>query len=244
MSGTVYIVGAGPGDPELLTLKAVRLLSEADVVLYDRLAPPGALSYARRDARLIDVGKAPGGIGPTQDEINEELVRHAAAGLRVVRLKGGDPLVFGRGEEECSYVVSRGIRCEIVPGVSSATGVPTCAGIPLASRWGSSSFAVTTGRTAGGPAARVGELATAADTLVVLMPLTNLRAISEEIASRLGGEAPAALVANGCTGAQRVIEAPVSEIPLRAIGIGTPAVLVVGKGVALRGRALRPGPAP
>ncbi len=238
MSGEVYIVGGGPGDPELLTLKAVRLLSSADVVLHDRLAPAGALSYVRPGARVIDVGKSPGG-GWTQEEINEEMERWARLGMRVVRLKGGDPLVFGRGEEECAYLISRGIRCEIVPGVSSATGAPTCAGIPLASRWGSSSFAVTTGRTVqGGPPRGLGALARAADTLVILMPLSNIRGISEELVSALGPGARAALVLNGCTPSQRVIESSVSELPDAAAGLSPPAVLVAGAGAALRSRLL------
>lgn len=241
--GRVHIVGAGPGDPELLTLKAARLISEADVILYDRLAPPGALSLARGGAVLVDVGKAPGR-GPAQDLINRELVRHAEAGRVVVRLKGGDPLVFGRGEEECSYVLSRGIPCEMVPGVSSATGAPTCAGIPLGSRWGSSSFAVVTGRTAasGSPAPSLGALARAADTLVVMMPLSNLGAIASEASSAMGAGAPAALVLNGCTAAQRVIEAPISEIASAAAGLGPPAVLVAGAGAALRRRVLGGAP--
>ena len=245
MSGIVYIVGAGPGDPELLTLKAVRLLGEADVVLYDRLAPREALSYARRGARLVDVGKAPGGVGWTQDEINSEMERWAAAGMKVVRLKGGDPLIFGRGEEECLYLLERGIRCEIVPGISSATGVPSCARIPLASRWGSSTFAVASGRTAGGPpAAGLGKIAGLVDTLVVLMPLSNLRTIADELATSLGHGAPAVLVHNGCTAAQGVVEAPIAEIPARAAGLSPPAVLVVGAGAALRRRLLRPAAAP
>ncbi|MGC9076719.1 MAG: uroporphyrinogen-III C-methyltransferase [Conexivisphaera sp.] len=245
MSGVVYIVGAGPGDPELLTVKAARLLSEADVILYDRLAPPGALSYARRDSRLVDVGKAPGGKGWTQDEINSEMARWAAAGMKVVRLKGGDPLVFGRGEEECSYLLARNIRCEIVPGVSSATGVPSCAGIPLASRWGSSTFAVATGRTAQGPPARaLGEIAKRVDTLVVMMPLSNLRSIADELATAVGPGTPAALVRNGCIGSQSVIEATISEMPSRAAGLLSPAILVVGAGAALRKRLTSPARAP
>ena len=245
MSGVVYIVGAGPGDPELLTVKAARLLSEADVILYDRLAPSGALSYAKKDARLVDVGKAPGGEGWTQDEINSEMARWAAAGMKVVRLKGGDPLVFGRGEEECAYLLARNIRCEIVPGVSSATGVPSCAGIPLASRWGSSTFAVVTGRTARGPPARaLGEIARHVDTLVVMMPLSNLRSIADELAAAVGPGTPAALVRNGCAGSQSAIEAAISEMPSRAAGLSPPAILVVGAGAALRRRLARPARAP
>jgi len=237
MSGIVYIVGAGPGDPELLTLKAARLLSEADVILYDRLAPPDSLSHAREGAELIDVGKAPGGRGPSQDEINSLMERRALAGMRVVRLKGGDPLTFGRGEEECAYLLTRGIKCELVPGISSAVGVPGCAGIPLASRWGSSSFAVTTGRTAEGPPpADLGKLAGAVDTLVVLMPLSNLQLIADIIGRAVGPGTPASLVFNGCTGSQRIIDAPISEIPAMAAGSSPPAVLVVGAGAALRRR--------
>ena len=193
----------------------------------------------------MDVGKAPGGEGWTQDEINSEMARWAAAGMKVVRLKGGDPLVFGRGEEECAYLLARNIRCEIVPGVSSATGVPSCAGIPLASRWGSSTFAVVTGRTARGPPARaLGEIARHVDTLVVMMPLSNLRSIADELAAAVGPGTPAALVRNGCAGSQSVIEAAISEMPSRAAGLSPPAILVVGAGAALRRRLARPARAP
>lgn len=122
--GRVYIVGAGPGDPELITVKGLRLLQAADVVVYDRLVAKELLSYTKRGALLVDVGKSPGGVGPSQEEINELLYKYAKAVDIVVRLHGGDPLVFGRGFEECLYLAERGIYCEFVPGSPAALPPP------------------------------------------------------------------------------------------------------------------------
>ncbi|MEM0497758.1 MAG: uroporphyrinogen-III C-methyltransferase, partial [Acidilobaceae archaeon] len=143
--GKVFIVGGGPGDPELITIKGLKLVREADVILYDRLCPVEVLKEAKPNAIKIYVGKEPGSHMYSQDDINRMLVEYASQGLNVVRLKGGDPLVFGRGEEECIYVVSHGIECIIIPGVSSFLAASANALAPLTSRGYSSSFAVTTG---------------------------------------------------------------------------------------------------
>ena len=145
--GVVYLVGAGPGDPELMTVKGSRLLSQADVVVYDRLIPLAALEWCRSEVLLIDVGKFPEHHRISQEEINQLLVRHAAAGKMVVRLKGGDPFVFGRGLEELAVCREHAIPCFVVPGVSSSIAAAAAAGIPVTSRGVARSFAVVTGQT-------------------------------------------------------------------------------------------------
>ncbi len=143
--GQVTLVGAGPGDPELLTLKALRALQDADVILHDRLVPAAVLDYARRDAEQICVGKAAGGSGVSQDAINDLLIEHARRGRRVVRLKGGDPLIFGRGGEEAEALRAAGIAFEIVPGVTAGIAAPAYAGIPVTHRGMASAVALVTG---------------------------------------------------------------------------------------------------
>jgi uroporphyrin-III C-methyltransferase len=145
--GTVYLVGAGPGDPELMTLRAMRLLQIADTVIHDRLIPHEVLTWSRPDAKLIDVGKYPDHHRISQSEINELLVLHALRGETVVRLKGGDPFVFGRGHEERVACQAAGIRCEIVPGISSCIAAASAVGIPVTTRGVARSFAVVTGQT-------------------------------------------------------------------------------------------------
>src|SRR5438309_2937488 len=145
MSGTVYLVGAGPGDPGLITRRALDLIAEADVILYDRLIPAGALDNARPDADLRYVGKRPGEPAVGQDEISRTLIELARAGRSVVRLKGGDPFVFGRGGEEILALAEAGIPVEVVPGVSSALAVPAAAGIPVTHRGFASAVTIATG---------------------------------------------------------------------------------------------------
>ncbi len=241
-AGTVWLVGAGPGDPGLLTLRGAEALASADVVLYDRLANERLLEHARADAQLIFVGKLPGRHALTQPEINAELVRHAAAGKRVVRLKGGDPFVFGRGGEEAEALVKAGIIFEVVPGVSSAIAGPAYAGIPVTQRGTASSLAVVTGHE--DPKKAHGQvdwrrLATAADTLIVLMGMDNLDAICAEIiAGGRAAETPAALIEWATTPRQRCVVSTLAELPqvARAAGAGSPAIVVIGDVVGLRGR--------
>ena len=241
-AGHVCLVGAGPGDPELVTAGGLAALRQAEVVLYDRLAPAELLEVCAPDAELIDVGKAPGRAPLSQQEINAALVEHASAGKRVVRLKGGDPFVFGRGGEELQALAEAGIEATVVPGVTSAIGGLAAAGIPVTHRGVAVSFAVVTGHEdPAKPAsqARWAELATAVDTLVVLMGVGRLEAIAGALI--VGGrpaDTPSALVVEATTPRQQVVEAPLGEIAeaVRAAGVGPPALLVVGDVVRVRER--------
>jgi uroporphyrinogen III methyltransferase/synthase len=242
VTGIVFLVGAGPGDPGLLTLRGRDLLRSADVIVYDRLVNPVLLDHAPATARRIFAGKLAGGDGWPQERITATLVSHARSGRRVVRLKGGDPFVFGRGGEEAEALAAAGIRFEVVPGVSSAVAVPAYAGIPLTHRGRSSSFAVVTGHEAEGSATPVdwGALATAVDTLVVLMGLTGLPGIVRRLLA--GGRppvTPAALVRWGTTDAQVTVTGTLADIAERAAAaarLGPPVVLIVGDVVRLRER--------
>ena len=194
MIGCVTLVGAGPGDPELLTLKAVRRLEEADLVLYDALVDPESLRYAAR-ARRFFVGKRAGRPAIRQDAINRLMIREARRGHRVVRLKCGDPFVFGRGGEEALALAAAGIPCEVVPGVTSAVAAPLLAGIPVTHRGLATAFVVVSGHaeSAYGPVLR--SLAAGSATLVVLMGIANRRAIVDELrASGWPAHTPAAVL--------------------------------------------------
>ena len=179
---TVYLVGAGPGDPGLLTRRGAELLERAEVVVYDRLAHPSLLDLAPVSATRIDVGKAPGRVAMDQDGINATLVEHGAAGRTVVRLKGGDPFVFGRGGEEAEVLMAAGIRFEVVPGITSAIAAPAYAGIPVTHRGLSTHFTVVTGHedpAKGTTDTDWAALARAGGTLVILMGAGRLDAIVE-----------------------------------------------------------------
>ncbi len=181
---TVYLVGAGPGDPGLLTRRGEALLRAADVVVYDRLAPRALLELARADAELIDVGKAPGNAPMTQDDINAVLVDRGAAGREVVRLKGGDPFVFGRGGEEAEACIAAGVPFEVVPGITSAIAAAAYAGIPVTHRRVSTSFTVVTGHedpTKGSSDTDWDALAKAGGTLVVLMGAGRVAEIAKAL---------------------------------------------------------------
>jgi uroporphyrinogen III methyltransferase/synthase len=246
----VYLVGAGPGDPGLLTVRGRDLLAGADVVLYDGLVDARVLSLVSPRATLIDVGKTypgqhpagdgggrAGHRGPSQPEIEALLVEYGRRGGRVVRLKGGDPFVFGRGGEEALALARAGIAYEVVPGVSSAVAVPAFAGIPVTHRGLGASVAVVTGHEAADPPpghARVdwAALATAADTLVILMGVGRLEGIVPRLLA--GGRAPqtpAAIVERGTTAQQRVVSGTLAELPAlaAAAGVRSPAVVVVGE---------------
>lgn len=238
--GRVWIVGAGPGDPGLVTVAGLAALRAADVVLFDRLASRELLEACRPDAQRIDVGKAIGDAA-TQERIHALLVEHGRAGRRVVRLHGGDPFVFGRGAEELAALSAAGVPATVIPGVTSAVAAAAAAGIPVTARGVAASFAVVTGREAAGATPRVdwGRLAGATDTLVVLMGAERLAAIADAIAS--GGRAastPCVVVEAATTARQRVVSGTLGTIAAAAAaaGVAPPAVLVVGEVVALRER--------
>lgn len=240
--GGVAIVGAGPGDPGLITVRGLDLLRRADVVVYDRLVNPKLLDEAPLAARLVFAGKACGAHAMPQREINELLILEARRGQRVVRLKGGDPFVFGRGGEEALALAEAGIAFEVVPGVSSVVAVPAAAGIPLTHRGVASSFAVVTGhQDAGAAGLHVdwSRLAGAVDTLVVLMGLANVPEIAHElIANGRDPQTPAALIERGTTEAQRTVTATLATLADAAAGAGleSPVLIVVGDVVSLRDR--------
>ncbi len=240
--GHVWLVGGGPGDPALITAAGLAALRRAEVVLYDRLAPSELLDECPAGALLLDAGKGPGDHAMTQDQINAALIERSLAGRRVVRLKGGDPYVFGRGGEEAVALAEAGVAFTAVPGVTSAIGGLAAAGIPVTHRGLASSFAVVTGHEdPAKPEAAVqwGSLATAVDTLVVLMGVGRLESIVPALID--GGRdagTPSALVEEASTPEQRVVEAPLGGIveAARAAGIEAPALLVVGEVVRLRER--------
>ncbi len=237
--GIVYLVGAGPGDPGLFTLKGVECLRRADVVVHDRLIPPRLLSYARAEAELIYVGKASGALAMGQRDINQLLVDKAREGHVVVRLKGGDPFLFGRGGEEAIALAQAGIPFEIVPGVSSALAVPAYAGIPVTHRGLAASFLVVTGHEDAAKEEKQVQwdnIARAADTLVVLMGLENLEAIVGKLLEfGKSPETPIAVIRGGTTARQETITGTLGDILAKARGLKPPAVAVVGPVVSLRG---------
>ncbi len=241
-SGKVYLVGAGPGHPDLLTVKAYRLVGEADVIVYDRLVQAECVAHARKTAERIYVGKAPGCHESRQAEINDILVRKALAGNSVVRLKGGDSLLFSRGGEEAEYLADREIPFEFIPGVTSALGAPAAAGIPVTHRDFSSSFCVITGheRKDGGQSSKHDWAALARiDTLAVLMGVSNFDRIAMCLMEHgKPPDTPAAVVQIAYWPGERVLFAPLAEIASRSRegGIEPPAVLLVGEVVGIHTR--------
>jgi uroporphyrin-III C-methyltransferase/precorrin-2 dehydrogenase/sirohydrochlorin ferrochelatase len=236
-AGEVTLVGAGPGDPELLTLKGLRALQDADVILHDRLVPSAVLDLARRDAARICVGKAAGNIGSTQQEINALLIEHANQGKRVVRLKGGDPFVFGRGGEELQALAAARINFSVVPGITAALGAAAYAGIPLTHRDHAQSVSFVTGHSQEqGREPDWRALAMPGATAVFYMGLARLDHIVERLLEH-GAEPvrPAGIIAQGTTPNQRVITATLATIRDVSSGadLKSPALLVVGEVVAL-----------
>lgn len=240
--GRVYLVGAGPGDPELLTLKGLRLLRHADVVVYDRLIDRRLLEHCKPGAELVDVGKVPGGRGRTQRHISDLLVEKAAEGKRVVRLKGGDPFVFGRGGEEVEALREAGIPFEISPGVTSGIAAPAYAGIPLTHRDYASAFTVITGSLAADrqdmdtdwPA-----IARMPGTLVILMGWSRMEDIvAALVAAGKPGNTPAAVVSWGTTAEQKSVSGRLDSVAesARSAGLGAPAAIVVGEVARLHER--------
>ncbi len=242
--GTVHLVGAGPGDPGLITARGLELLRRADVVVHDRLIGPELLAEARTDALLIDVGKGPGHAPYSQAEINALLVEHAGQRRTVVRLKGGDPFVFGRGSEEAEACNEAGVPVQVIPGLSSAIAGPAAAGIPVTARGVAQSFTVITGHTADERPEQ--SLPLSADTIVVLMGRANLG----ELAARLTSEGrdpstPAACIQSATTPEQRVTRATLATIAeaVERDGLQAPVVTVIGAVAALEvsGQAGRSG---
>jgi uroporphyrin-III C-methyltransferase len=238
--GRVCLVGAGPGDPGLLTIRALERLREAEVVVYDRLVNPAILDEAPPEALRIFAGKRVGAHCLPQAAISALLVHHAEAGRFVVRLKGGDPFVFGRGGEEALALSKAGIPFEVVPGISSAIAVPAYAGIPVTHRGVAASFAVLTGHedpSKDGGGVDWPRLATAVDTLVVLMAVgTFPRIVRALLANGRPPETPVALIRWGTTEAQEVRVGTLSDIVGRAGGLEPPVVAVIGEVVRLRER--------
>ena len=235
-AGEVILVGAGPGDPELLTLKALRALQDADVILHDRLVSQGVLDLARRDAKKICVGKAAGGIGTTQREINELLIFHAGQGRRVVRLKGGDPFIFGRGGEELEAVARAGINFSVVPGITAAAGCAAYAGIPLTHRDHAHSVSFVTGHAGNGDEPDWRALAAPGITAVFYMGLARVEHIAAKLlAHGAPASRPAGIVVHGTSARQRVITATLGTLAQAASGanLESPALLIVGDVVAL-----------
>ena len=234
MTGFVSLVGAGPGDPELLTLRALRRLREADLVLNDALVHADLLELAPKAQRFY-VGKRAGRHSIDQDGINALLIRAARRGQRVVRLKAGDPFVLGRGGEEALALEAANIAYEVVPGVSSAIAAPASAGIPLTARGVAASVAIATGHCARSGAAPLA--IPAADTIVVLMGIANAGAIRDQvIASGRSGDTPVAVVEWATCPQQRVVVATLETLPevIAREGLHAPAVIVIGETVRLR----------
>lgn len=231
MSGSVHLVGAGPGDPELLTLRAARLISEADVVLIDRLVDRRVLTLARPGAEIIDVGKAPGeDHGYTQERIHHLMVSRAGAGRTVVRLKGGDPMVLGRGGEEVERLAAAGIEVSVTPGVSSVLAAASSGGFSLTFRGIASGFAVVSGAEASG--VDWSRYATV-DTLVILMGVASRARIAAELIGwgRPGSE-PTVFVESASLPQQRVVRSNLGEVAAGGVEVANPAVWVTGEVVA------------
>lgn len=237
-SGRVVLVGAGPGDPELITLRGLRWLRRAEVVVHDHLVSAALLEEAPPTALRIFAGKSPSRHCLPQSAINTLLVQHAVAGRLVVRLKGGDPFVFGRGGEEGLACMAAGIPIEVVPGISSAVAVPAAAGIPVTYRGLASSFAVVTGHEdPSKPGGRVQweRLAGAVDTLVVLMGVAALPEITRHlVVAGRDPATPAAVISCGTTRAQEVVTGTLADIASRAASLAAPATVVIGDVVRLR----------
>jgi uroporphyrin-III C-methyltransferase/precorrin-2 dehydrogenase/sirohydrochlorin ferrochelatase/uroporphyrin-III C-methyltransferase len=230
----VYLVGAGPGDPELLTVKAARLLERADAVVYDRLVGEGVLDLVPRGAMRVFVGKASSAHHLRQEEINDLLLRLARPGRLVVRLKGGDPFVFGRGSEEAAHLTRHGVPFAVIPGITAAAGCAAAAGIPLTHRGVASGVRLLTGHCRAGAGLDLNwqSLADPDTTLVIYMGLANLPEICARlIAAGLPATTPAAAIASGTMPEQKVCAAPLGELAerVRAAALEAPVLFIVGR---------------
>lgn len=237
MNSTVYLTGAGPGDIELLTVKALKVIQNADVIIYDRLANSELLKEAKDDVELIFVGKEKGFHRVPQNEINEIIYQSALKYKNVVRLKGGDPFVFGRGGEEALYLKQRGIKFEIIPGVTSAISVPAYAGIPVTNRGVTPSFRVVTGhRKSSDNIADINWKSFIEDeTIVFLMGLHNIELIVTKLLE-VGKPKnyPCAIISNGTTKKQKVIVGTLEDIVEKSKDAVSPSIIIIGEVVKLR----------
>jgi len=225
--GRVYLIGAGPGDPELMTLKAARALGGADVILIDELVSRGCLAHARSDATVVDVGKRGGCMSTPQAFIEKLMIQHARQGRKVARLKGGDPFVFGRGSEELAVLEAAGIEVEIIPGITAGIGVPAMLGIPVTHREVARGVTFITAHTTDGAAPNWPALVAAGTTLVFYMGLKNLQVIVAGLLDAgMPGETPACVIENGTLKRQRQNVTTLAR--LSAAGFKGPAVIVVG----------------
>jgi len=239
MTGKVFLVGAGPGDPSLITLRAVELIKKADVVLYDRLVSKKILSMIPKKAKAVYVGRAVGDEYKHQDSTNDLMVKYAKTKRCIVRLKGGDPIMFGRGGEEAEYLKKHKIRFEIIPGITSGIGSATYAGIPLTHRRFASSVVFVTGHEdfeKSKESVRWKNLAKSTDTIVVMMGLSRLGIICKELVS--GGmdkKIPVAVIQDGTTSKQKMIIGTVSNIAQKVTRakIEPPSIIIIGKVVSL-----------
>ena len=233
------LVGGGPGDPDLITVRGRRLLAEADVVIADRLGPRDLLAELPPHVEVIDAAKIPYGRFMAQEAINNALIEHAKAGKAVVRLKGGDPFVFGRGMEEAQALAEAGIPCTVVPGISSTISVPGAAGIPVTHRGVAHEFTVVSGHVAPDDERSLVDwpaLARLRGTLVVLMGVENSGAIAAKLVEHgRAADTPAAVIQEGTTAAQRRVDATLATLgeTVRAEGVRPPAVIVIGDVVAV-----------
>lgn len=232
----LYLVGAGPGDPELITLKAIKVLEQADVILYDALANPALLNYAKQGCHLEFVGKRFGCHYLSQQEINDRIIELGYSHKRVVRLKGGDPLVFGRAQEEIEAAESAGMDVEIIPGISSALAVAATNRIPLTCRGINESFWVTTGTTANGEISPDIILAARSSaTVVILMAMSRLEAIMDIFCQNGKQDTPVAIIQNGTRTNEKKVIGTVRDIVFRceAAEMSNPAIILVGEVVSL-----------
>lgn len=237
-AGRVFLVGTGPGDPDLLTVKAHRLLQQADVVVHDRLVSPDVMALVPLGVRRVSAGKAAGSHQMEQDDINALLLELAQGGNRVVRLKGGDPFIFGRGSEEAAYLAAHGVAVEVVPGITAASGCTAELGIPLTHRGVANGVRLVTGHCRGdGPLdLNWASLADPDTTLVVYMGLLNAGQIAANLIRHgLAADTPAAAIASGTTAARRDCRGTLDDIAARiaAAGLESPVLMVIGRVVAL-----------
>ena len=233
----VYLTGAGPGDVELLTLKAVKAIQNADILIYDRLVNPEILELAKKECELIYVGKEDKKHTLPQEDINELIYQASLKYENVVRLKGGDPFVFGRGAEEALYLKQRGIKFEIIPGITSAIAVPAYAGIPVTHRWLTTSFRVVTGHE--NPKKKISQIEWETflndETIIFLMGYHNIEIISSKLLS-LGKrkDYPCAVISKGTTTEQKVVVGTLEDIVEKSKDLPTPVMIVIGEVVNLR----------